>query len=56
MKTQFDQAVTTKDYSVISAPMDGQLGEVTPRVGQYVSAGTTVNVSDSTTDMGDCQL
>ena len=23
-KAQFDQAVTTKDYSVISAPMDGQ--------------------------------
>jgi len=39
-KAQFDQAVTTKDYSIISAPMDGQLGEVTPRVGQYVAAGT----------------
>lgn len=39
-KAQFDQAVTTKDYSVISAPMDGQLGEVTPRVGQYVAAGS----------------
>ena len=39
-KAQFDQAVTTKDYSVIAAPMDGQLGEVTPRVGQYVAAGT----------------
>lgn len=39
-KAQFDQAVTTKDYSVISAPMDGQLGEVTPRIGQYVAAGT----------------
>lgn len=39
-KAQFDQAVTTKDYSVITAPMDGQLGEVTPRVGQYVAAGT----------------
>lgn len=38
--SQLDQAVTTKDYSVISAPMDGQLGEVTPRVGQYVAAGT----------------
>lgn len=39
-KAQRDQAVTTKDYSVIKAPMDGQLGEVTPRVGQYVAAGT----------------
>ena len=39
-KAQFDQAVTTKDYSVITAPMDGQLGEVTPRIGQYVAAGT----------------
>ena len=39
-KAQFDQAVTTKDYTVISAPMDGQLGEVTPRVGQYVAAGS----------------
>nr|WP_174505229.1 HlyD family secretion protein [Acinetobacter sp. Marseille-Q1620] len=37
---QLDQAITTKDYSIISAPMDGQLGEVTPRVGQYVAAGT----------------
>ena len=37
---QLGQAVTTKDYSVISAPMDGQLGEVTPRIGQYVAAGT----------------
>lgn len=39
-QAQFDQAVTTKDYSIISAPMDGQLGEVSPRVGQYVAAGT----------------
>ena len=39
-KAQFDQAVTTKDYSIITAPMDGQLGEVTPRIGQYVAAGT----------------
>lgn len=39
-KAQLDQAVTTKDYSVISAPMDGQLGEVNPRIGQYVAAGT----------------
>lgn len=39
-KAQRDQAVTTKDYSIITAPMDGQLGEVTPRVGQYVAAGT----------------
>ena len=37
---QYDQAVTTKDYSIISAPMDGQLGEVNPRIGQYVAAGT----------------
>lgn len=35
-----DQAQTTKDYSTIIAPMDGQLGEVTPRIGQYVAAGT----------------
>lgn len=39
-KAQYDQAVTTKDYSLITAPMDGQLGEVTPRIGQYVAAGT----------------
>lgn len=39
-QAQRDQAVTTKDYSLIAAPMDGQLGEVSPRVGQYVSAGT----------------
>ena len=39
-KAQLDQAVTTKDYSIITAPMDGQLGEVTPRIGQYVAAGT----------------
>ncbi len=39
-QAQRDQAVTTKDYSVITAPMDGQLGEVSPRVGQYVAAGT----------------
>ena len=39
-KAQFDQAVTTQDYSLITAPMDGQLGEVNPRIGQYVAAGT----------------
>ena len=39
-QAQFDQAVTTKDYSDIIAPMDGQLGEVTPRIGQYVAAGS----------------
>jgi multidrug resistance efflux pump len=37
---QLDQAQTTKNYSSITAPMDGQLGEVNPRVGQYVAAGT----------------
>ena len=37
---QLDQAKTTKNYSSIIAPMDGQLGEVNPRVGQYVAAGT----------------
>ncbi|MHA3061478.1 HlyD family secretion protein [Acinetobacter sp. ANC 4636] len=37
---QLDQANTTKDYSIITAPMDGQLGEVSPRVGQYVAAGS----------------
>ncbi|WP_237411435.1 HlyD family secretion protein [Acinetobacter nectaris] len=35
-----DQAEITKNYAIISAPMDGQLGEVTPRLGQYVAAGT----------------
>ncbi|WP_130804605.1 HlyD family secretion protein [Acinetobacter ihumii] len=39
-QAQLDQATTTKDYSVITAPMDGQLGEVNPRVGQYVAAGS----------------
>ncbi|NHB57591.1 HlyD family secretion protein [Acinetobacter sp. 194] len=39
-QAQYDQAVTTKDYSIISSPMSGQLGEVNPRVGQYVAAGT----------------
>ena len=34
------QAQTTQNYSLIRAPMDGQLGEVNPRVGQYVAAGT----------------
>ena len=37
---QLDQAKTTKNYSSIISPMDGQLGEVNPRVGQYVAAGT----------------
>lgn len=37
---QLDQASTTRNYSIISAPMDGQLGEVTPRIGQYVTAGS----------------
>lgn len=37
---KLDQAKTTKNYSSIIAPMDGQLGEVNPRVGQYVAAGT----------------
>ncbi|WP_374252871.1 HlyD family secretion protein [Acinetobacter brisouii] len=37
---QLDQANTTKDYSIITAPMDGQLGEVSPRIGQYVAAGS----------------
>ncbi|ENV36342.1 hypothetical protein F959_02872 [Acinetobacter venetianus RAG-1 = CIP 110063] len=39
-QAQLDQANTTKDYSTITAPLDGQLGEVNPRVGQYVAAGT----------------
>lgn len=39
-QAQLDQAQTTKDYSAIIAPMDGQLGEVNPRVGQYVAAGS----------------
>ena len=39
-EAQLDQAETTKNYSTILAPMDGQLGEVTPRIGQYVAAGS----------------
>lgn len=39
-QAQLDQANTTKDYSAIVSPIDGQLGEVNPRVGQYVAAGT----------------
>ncbi|MDN8247084.1 HlyD family secretion protein [Acinetobacter baumannii] len=39
-QAQLDQANTTKDYSNIISPLDGQLGEVNPRVGQYVAAGT----------------
>lgn len=39
-RAQLDQANTTKDYSIITAPMDGQLGEVSPRIGQYVAAGS----------------
>ncbi len=39
-QAQLDQAETTKNYSTILAPMDGQLGEVTPRIGQYVAAGS----------------
>ncbi len=39
-QAQLDQAQTTKNYSSIIAPMDGQLGEVTPRIGQYVAAGS----------------
>ena len=40
VQAQLDQAETTKNYSSIIAPMDGQLGEVTPRIGQYVAAGS----------------
>ncbi|MCK4080377.1 HlyD family secretion protein [Acinetobacter radioresistens] len=39
-QAQQAQAQTTQNYSLISAPMDGQLGEVNPRVGQYVAAGS----------------
>lgn len=39
-QAQLDQANTTKDYSAIVSPIDGQLGEMNPRVGQYVAAGT----------------
>ena len=39
-RAQFEQAKTAQNYSVITAPMDGQLGEVSPRIGQYVAAGT----------------
>lgn len=39
-QAQLDQANITKNYSLITAPMDGQLGEVSPRLGQYVAAGS----------------
>lgn len=39
-QANLDQAKITKNYAIITAPMDGQLGEVTPRLGQYVAAGT----------------
>lgn len=39
-QAQLDQAQITKNYSNIIAPMDGQLGEVSPRLGQYVAAGS----------------
>ncbi|TVT82107.1 HlyD family secretion protein [Acinetobacter colistiniresistens] len=39
-QAQLEQAQTTKNYSVIYAPMDGQLGEVNPRIGQYVAVGS----------------
>ncbi|MDH2549383.1 HlyD family secretion protein [Acinetobacter baumannii] len=39
-QAQLEQAQTTKNYSVIYAPIDGQLGEVNPRIGQYVSVGS----------------
>lgn len=39
-QAQLDQAQITKSYSNIIAPMDGQLGEVSPRLGQYVAAGS----------------
>lgn len=39
-QAQLDQARTTKNYTTIIAPMDGQLGEVSPRLGQYVAAGS----------------
>ncbi len=55
-KSQFDQAVTTKDYSIIVAPMDGQLGEVSPRIGQYVAAGSQLMYLIRTTTLGDCQF
>lgn len=39
-QASLDQAKITKNYAIITAPMDGQLGEVSPRLGQYVAAGT----------------
>ncbi|WOE31542.1 MULTISPECIES: HlyD family secretion protein [unclassified Acinetobacter] len=39
-KAQLNQADITKNYSTINAPIDGQLGQIQPRVGQYVAAGT----------------
>lgn len=39
-QAQLDQAHTTENYSTIRAPIDGQLGEVQPRIGQYVAAGS----------------
>ncbi|OUY07446.1 HlyD family secretion protein [Acinetobacter populi] len=37
---QLAQAKTIQDYSLITAPLDGQLGQVNIRHGQYVAAGS----------------
>ncbi|ALH96301.1 HlyD family secretion protein [Acinetobacter equi] len=39
-KAQLSQAEITQSYSIIYSPIDGQLGQINPRVGQYVSAGS----------------
>ncbi len=39
-QAQLEQAKTTQNYSTIVSPVDGQLGEVLARVGQYVAAGS----------------
>lgn len=39
-QAQLSQAEITQGYSVIYSPIDGQLGQINPRIGQYVAAGS----------------
>lgn len=39
-QAKLKQAKITQQYSIIYAPIDGQLGQVSPRIGQYVTTGT----------------
>ena len=39
-KAQLAQAKITQGYSIIYSPIDGQLGQINPRAGQYVAAGS----------------